>query len=65
LKEGMLLIFITLKKSTTSAGFEPMNLGSDGKHTNCYTTEATSMNLCIHIMLLETRLLYCRTSHCL
>jgi hypothetical protein len=65
LKEGMLLIFITLKKFTTSAGFEPMNLGSDCKHTNCYPTAVTSMTLCVHIMLPESRLLYCRSSHCL
>jgi hypothetical protein len=28
-------------KSIASAGFEPANLGSSGKHTNHYTTKAT------------------------
>jgi hypothetical protein len=37
----VLRIFIALKKSIALAGFEPANLGSSGKHTNHYTTEAT------------------------
>jgi hypothetical protein len=37
----VLLIFIALKKTTASAGFEPANLASNGKHTKHYTTEAT------------------------
>jgi hypothetical protein len=37
-KEGILRIFIVFKNSPL-AGFEPMNLESSGKHTNCYTTE--------------------------
>jgi hypothetical protein len=40
-KEGVLRIFNALKKSTSSARFEPATLGSSGKHTNDYTTEAT------------------------
>jgi hypothetical protein len=39
LKEGMLQIFIALKNPLPSAGFEPMSLGSIGKHTSHYTTE--------------------------
>jgi hypothetical protein len=31
--------FITLQKPLSSAGFEPANLGSNGKHDNHYTTE--------------------------
>jgi hypothetical protein len=33
-KEGMLWIFVTLKNQSSSAGFESMILGSNGKHTN-------------------------------
>jgi hypothetical protein len=33
-KEGVLLIFIALKTSLPSAGFEPANLRSNGKHAN-------------------------------
>jgi hypothetical protein len=39
LKEPVLQIFIALK--STSAGFEPATLGSNGKHTNHYTIAAT------------------------
>jgi hypothetical protein len=39
-KEGVLQIFIALKIHRP-AGFEPMTLGSSGKHTNHYTTKAT------------------------
>jgi hypothetical protein len=38
-KEIVLQIFITLKNPSHSAGFEPTNLGSNGKHNNHYTTE--------------------------
>jgi hypothetical protein len=31
--------FIALKNSSFSAGFEPANFGSSGKHDNHYTTE--------------------------
>jgi hypothetical protein len=41
LKESVMRIFIALIKSIASAGFEPATLGSSGKHTNHYTTEAT------------------------
>jgi hypothetical protein len=40
-KEGVLRIFIALKKAIASGGFEPANLGSSDKHTNHYTTQAT------------------------
>jgi hypothetical protein len=39
LEEVMLQIFIALKNSSPLAGFEPMNLGSSGKHDNRYTTK--------------------------
>jgi hypothetical protein len=38
-KEGVLRIFITLKNASPSAGSEPSNLGSNGKHANHYITE--------------------------
>jgi hypothetical protein len=41
-KEGVLRIFIALKKSIALAGFESATFVSSGKHTNHYTTEATS-----------------------
>jgi hypothetical protein len=31
-KEGVLRIFITVKNASPSAGSEPSNIGSDGKH---------------------------------
>jgi hypothetical protein len=34
LKEGMLRIFIIHKNPSPSAGFEPMNLVTNGKHAN-------------------------------
>jgi hypothetical protein len=40
LKEFVLRIFIALKNASSSAEFEPANLGLSGKHTNHYTTEA-------------------------
>jgi hypothetical protein len=40
LKEFVLQIFIALKNASSSAEFEPANLGLSGKHTNHYTTEA-------------------------
>jgi hypothetical protein len=39
LKEVVLLIFIELKYTSVSAGFEPANIGSSGKHGDNYTTE--------------------------
>jgi hypothetical protein len=33
-REVMLRIFITLKNPSSSAGFEPANLGSSGKHVS-------------------------------
>jgi hypothetical protein len=41
----MLRNFITLKKSITLARFQSVNLGSNGKHANHYTTEATQRYL--------------------
>jgi hypothetical protein len=38
-KEGALRIFIARENQSLSAGSEPMNLGSNGKHDNHYTTE--------------------------
>jgi hypothetical protein len=35
----MLRIFMALENPPSSAGFEPANLGSNGKHDNRYTTE--------------------------
>jgi hypothetical protein len=34
-KEGVLRIFIALRNLSSSAGYEPANLGSNGKHANC------------------------------
>jgi hypothetical protein len=41
LKEGMLRIFIAHNNPPPSAGFEPANIGSNGKHAKHYITEAT------------------------
>jgi hypothetical protein len=35
----VLWIFIAFKNPSLSAGFEPVNLGSSGKHDNHYTTK--------------------------
>jgi hypothetical protein len=40
-KEGVLRIFIALKKFIALDGLEPATIGSSGKHTNHYTTNAT------------------------
>jgi hypothetical protein len=40
-KEDVLRVFIALKNSIASAGFESATLGSSGKHTSHYTTEMT------------------------
>jgi hypothetical protein len=37
-KKVELRIVIALKSASPSAGFEPMNFGSNGKHDNHYTT---------------------------
>jgi hypothetical protein len=44
-KEGVLRIFIAIKKSIASTGFEPASFRSSGMHTNHYTTEATNIML--------------------
>jgi hypothetical protein len=41
-KEGALWIFMALKKSIAVVGFEPVNLGLNGKCTNHYSTKATN-----------------------
>jgi hypothetical protein len=41
----MLRIFIALKKTLLSSGFEPVNLGCNGKHGNHYTIEDDSLTL--------------------
>jgi hypothetical protein len=38
-----LRIFITLKNPSSSAGFEPTNRGSNGKHDDHYTTENNTL----------------------
>jgi hypothetical protein len=38
-KEVVLRIFIAVKNPSSSAGYEPTNLGSNGKHANHETTE--------------------------
>jgi hypothetical protein len=40
-KEVVLRIFITLKNPSSSAGFEPANLGSSGKHGSTRSPRAT------------------------
>jgi hypothetical protein len=42
-EKGMLRIFIALKKPSSSAGFEPTNVGSNGKHAIHYSTETTNI----------------------
>jgi hypothetical protein len=41
-KEDVLSVFIALKKTIASAGFQSDNLEANGKHTYHYTTEATN-----------------------
>jgi hypothetical protein len=53
-KAPVLQIFIALKNQSPSAGIEPANLGSNGKHTSHYTTEDNfntykSLILCIEV----------------
>jgi hypothetical protein len=48
-KEGVLLIFVAVKSPTSSAGFEPENLGSKGKHPNHKITEADKLQLLTRI----------------
>jgi hypothetical protein len=38
-KEGVLQTFIALKNASPPPGFEPADLGSNGKHANHLTTE--------------------------
>jgi hypothetical protein len=39
-REGVLRIVIALKNGSSSVGFEPASLRSNGKHVNHYTTES-------------------------
>jgi hypothetical protein len=39
LKEDVLRIFMAIKSHSPSAGFESANSGTNGKHSNHYTTE--------------------------
>jgi hypothetical protein len=69
-KEGVLRILITLKSSSSSAGFEPTNLRSNGKHANHYTTEATNILLTVLVSLVwlsanESSTLIDRLNYCI
>jgi hypothetical protein len=44
-KEGVLRIFIVLKDSSPSAGYEHTNLGSNFKYANLYTTEDDTLTI--------------------
>jgi hypothetical protein len=44
-KEGVVRIFIALKNPSPLPRMGPANLGSNGKHTNHYTTEETQWNV--------------------
>jgi hypothetical protein len=43
--EGVLRIFIALKKSIALAGLERATFGSSSKHINHYTTKATGRRI--------------------
>jgi hypothetical protein len=45
----MLLIFIDLKNPSLSAGFEPPDLGSNGKHNKHSTTEGNQVTINIFL----------------
>jgi hypothetical protein len=45
----VLCIFIALKKSITSDGFEAANPGPNGKRANHYTIEVTSHQPIMHV----------------
>jgi hypothetical protein len=51
-KEGVLQIFIALKNPSPSAGFEPENIGPNGKHANHYTTkdDCDKLAKCLEIL---------------
>jgi hypothetical protein len=61
----VLQILITLKNPSPSAGFEPSNLGSNGKHDKHYTTKAidTHVNTVYYIKYVSN--VQISTSHCL
>jgi hypothetical protein len=45
----VLQIFISLKNPSSSAGFEPTNLESNGKHANHYSTEDDWSNYSLRV----------------
>jgi hypothetical protein len=49
LKEVMLQIFIAVTNPSSSTGFEPVNLGSSGKHSNHLTTKNNKMHVGLHV----------------
>jgi hypothetical protein len=50
------MVSVSLKSPSSSAGFEPANLGSSGKHHNHYTTEGDKFILpSLHIILSITQ----------
>jgi hypothetical protein len=51
LKEGVLRIFIALKKSIALAKFEPVTFGSSGKHNNHYTTKVIRFHILLTLGL--------------
>jgi hypothetical protein len=67
-KEGVLSIFFALKNPTTSAGFEPANLGTKGQHATprplkpllmdlilCYNVESSDMSFTKHLLIAPTQ----------
>jgi hypothetical protein len=50
-EESSAMDFFTLKNPSLLAEFEPMNIGSNGKHNNLYTTENDCMIRMIHDMI--------------
>jgi hypothetical protein len=58
--ESRVTIFICLKNLSSSAGFKPANLGSNGKHDNHYTTDGEHLQSVIGIRAM-THTLLCKT----
>jgi hypothetical protein len=54
--------FLSLLKSIASAGFEPSNFESNGKHSNRYTTEATRVCKLLTNIILFLRRITCFSS---
>jgi hypothetical protein len=53
MEEVVLWIFIALKNSSSSAGFEPANLKFNGKHDNHQTTENDSASITEDVFLCQ------------